>query len=83
MPERDFGGMTDGSAAGGRDHGIGPTGPDEQRDEASRKGSDMSGAASPDPRGKRDAKPAEEGARVDETPSAHSPSESSKPSMEK
>ena len=71
MPKQDFGGLGDGgSPPGGRDQGIGPTGPDEGRDEASRKGSDMSGAPSPDPRGKRGAQPAEEGARVDEAPSA-------------
>ena len=68
MAERDFGGLGD-EEPGGRDLGIGPTGPDTDRHEASRKGSDMSGAPSPDPRGKRDAQPAEEGARVDESPS--------------
>jgi hypothetical protein len=72
MPKQDFGGLGDsGSPPGGRDQGIGPTGPDQDRDEASRKGSDMSGAPSPDPRGKRGAQPADEGARVDETPSAN------------
>jgi hypothetical protein len=69
MTKRDFGGLGDETSSGGRDLGIGPTGPDTDRHEASRKGSDMSGAPSPDPRGKRDAQPAEEGARVDETPS--------------
>jgi hypothetical protein len=71
MPKEDFGGLDKTLQAGGRDQGIGPTGPDEERDEASRKGSDMSGAPSPDPRAKRDAQPAEEGARIDETPSAN------------
>jgi hypothetical protein len=64
-----FGGLGDDMIAGGRDQGIGPTGPDMDRAEGSRKGSDMSGATSPDPRGNRDAQPAEEGAHVDETPS--------------
>jgi hypothetical protein len=71
MAKRDFGGLGDGPAPGGRDQGIGPTGPDDEPADGSRKGSDMSGAsaASPDPRGKRGAQPAEEGARIDETPS--------------
>jgi hypothetical protein len=61
------GGLGDGTMPGGRDEGIGPTGPAE-RDEAARKGSDVMGAPSPDPRAKRNTKPAEEGARIDETP---------------
>lgn len=74
MPNEDSGGLDKTFQAGGRDQGIGPAGPDEEREEASRKGSDMSGAPSPDPRGKRNAQPAEEGARVDETPSANADS---------
>ena len=69
MAKRDFGGLGDNALPGGRDEGIGPTGPDDDRGEESRKGSDMSGAPSPDPRAKRNAQPADEGARVDETPS--------------
>jgi hypothetical protein len=69
MAKEDRGGLDKTFQAGGRDQGIGPTGPDEEREEASRKGSDMSGAPSPDPRARRGAQPAEEGARIDETPS--------------
>jgi hypothetical protein len=69
MPDHDFGGLNKGGTPGGRDEGIGPTGPDPESNKGSRKGSDMSGAASPDPRYKRNAEPADEGARVDETPS--------------
>jgi len=42
-----------------------------ERDEAARKGSDTFDAPSPDPRAKRNAEPADEGARVDETPSVN------------
>jgi len=41
------------------------------RDEAARKGSDTFDAPSPDPRAKRNAEPADEGARVDDTPSVN------------
>jgi hypothetical protein len=68
MAKDDFGGLN-AKTPGGRDQGMGPTGPDEDTDEGSRKGSDMSGAPSPDPRGKRNAQPADEGAAVNETPS--------------
>jgi len=44
---------------------------DAEREEAARKGSDTFDAPSPDPRAKRNAEPADEGARVDETPSAN------------
>lgn len=72
MAKRDFGGLGKGWTPGGRDEGIGPTGPDEQGD-ASRKGSDMAAGESPQraPLGDPD-QPAEEGARVDEAPSANS-----------
>ena len=74
MAKRDFGGLGKGWTPGGRDDGIGPTGPDDQG-ESSRKGSDMAGNSTEraplgDPN-----QPAEEGARIDETPSVNEDSD--------
>jgi hypothetical protein len=71
MSKRDFGGIGRDRTPGGRDEGIGPTGPDEDTGDSSRKGSDMAGESGQraplgDPN-----QPAEEGARIDETPSAN------------
>lgn len=72
MAKRDFGGIGGDRTPGGRDEGIGPTGPDEESGrESSRKGSDMAGDSTQraplgDPN-----QPAEEGARIDEAPSAN------------
>jgi hypothetical protein len=69
MGKSELGGLGDGSMPGGRDQGIGPTGPDQEATGESRKESDMSGAASSDPRGARAIEPGKKTARINETSS--------------